>query len=270
VRATTELHATNDKQHMVLSPRSTNGLWPVYGGRAFNLWEADTGDYFAWAKPEVVIQVLEDKRRRAARQSRSAFSEFPRGWASDPSTLPCLHPRIAFRDITNRTNTRTVIVSLLPSEVVLTNSAPYLLLPNSGPKEEAYVLGVLSSIPLDWAARRVVETHVNLHILNSLPLPRPHADHPLRVRIGEIAGTLAAVDDRFAGWAASVEVPVGGVPTNEREEWLSELDAAVSLLFGLSPMDVEEVFATFHEGWAFESRLVSVLDHYERLKGLAA
>jgi hypothetical protein len=270
VRATSELHATNDKQHMVLSPASTKGMWPVYGGRAFNLWEPDTGDYYAWAKPEVVIQVLEDKRRRAARQARSVFSEFPRGWASDQSTLPCLHPRIAFRDITNRTNTRTTIVALIPPNVVLTNSAPYLLLPGSAPRDEAYALGVLASIPFDWSARRVVETHINLHILNSLPLPRPHPDHPLRLRITEIAGTLAAVDHRYAKWAASVEVPVGGVPANEREQWLSELDAAVALLFGLSADDVEMVFATFHEGWAFESRLALVLNHFERMKGLAA
>jgi hypothetical protein len=131
-------------------------------------------------------------------------------------------------------------------------------------------LGVLASIPFDWSARRVVETHINLHILNSLPLPRPHPDHPLRLRITEIAGTLAAVDHRYAKWAASVEVPVGGVPANEREQWLSELDAAVALLFGLSADDVEMVFATFHEGWAFESRLALVLNHFERMKGLAA
>ncbi len=268
VRAATEFHATNDKRHMVLTPSSKEGLWPVYGGRGFNLWEPDTGDYYAWARPEVVVPILEEKRRRAARQTRSVFSEFPRGWAGDPSTLPCLNPRIAFRDITNRTNTRTVVTALLPPQVLLTNKAPYLLLPGSGPKEEAYVLGVLSSIPFDWAARRVVELSMNLHILNSLPLPRPHADHPLRVRIAEIAGTLAAVDDRYTKWALAAGVPVGGVSANAKAPWLAELDAAVALLCGLSAADVEVVFSTFHEGWDFGPRLAEVLEHYGRLKEL--
>jgi hypothetical protein len=268
VRAATEFHATNDKRHMVLNPESTEGLWPIYGGRGFNLWEQDTGEYYAWARPEVVVPILEEKRRRAARQARSVFSEFPRGWASDPSTLPCFHPRIAFRDVSRATDTRTMIAALIPPNVVLTNSAPYLLLPGSTPSDEAYVLGVIASIPFDWAARRVVETHVNLHILNSLPMPRPRTDHPLRVRIAEIAATLAAVDDRYAKWATAAGVPVGGVPANDRGELLAELDAAVALLCGLSAADVEVVFSTFHEGWDFGPRLAEVLEHFGRLKEL--
>jgi hypothetical protein len=158
---------------------------------------------------------------------------------------------------------------LVPPKVVLTNKAPYLLLPGSGPNHEAYVLGVLSSIPFDWAARRVVELSMNFHILNSLPLPRPEPHHPLRARIAQIAGTIAAVDERYANWAASVGVPVGGVPEVDRGQWLAELDAAVAHLFGLSLDDVEVVFSTFHEGWEFEPYLSLVVEHYLRLEGLA-
>ena len=49
-----ELHATNDKRHLLLDPPSTESLWPVYAGsRSFDIWEPDTGEYYAWADPEL-------------------------------------------------------------------------------------------------------------------------------------------------------------------------------------------------------------------------
>jgi len=71
------------------------------------------------------------------------------------------------------------------------------------------MMKIMSSIPMDWYARRYVELHVNFHILNAFPLPRPDPDNPLRLRVVEIAGRLAAVDFRFADWAAQVGVPIG-------------------------------------------------------------
>jgi hypothetical protein len=266
VLAATELHATNDKRYMVITDEPEGGLWPVYGGRTFDLWEPDTGDYYAWAEPTVVMPLLMERRDRSATRAGSVFGEFSQSWRDDALTMPCLNPRVAFRDITNRTNRRTVIAALVPPEIVLNNTAPYLLLPSMNARDEAYVLGVMCSIPFDWSARRVVETHVNLHILYSLPLPRPPMEDPLRQRVVEIAAILAAVDDRYTAWAEVIGVPIGGVALNQREPWLAELDAAVSLLYDLDDDDVHVMFETFHKGWDYETRLDAVVEHRERLR----
>jgi hypothetical protein len=266
VRPMREFDATNDKKHMVLGPADSDDLWPVYGGRGFNLWESETGEYFAWADPKLVLPLLQEKRVRAARLARSAFNEFPAEWVQDETSLPCLHPRIAFRDIARATDTRTI---MLPPEIILTNPAPYLLMSGSDARAEAFVLAVMCSIPFDWIARREVEMHVNFHVLNSLPLPRPDRDDPLRQRAVEIAGTLAAVDSRYEEWAVAVGVPIGAVSKSEREPLLAELDAAVALLYGLNEEDVEVVFSTFHEGWQYGPRLAAVLEHHRRLQDLS-
>ncbi len=182
-----EFDATNDRPSF--DAGEGRGRWPVYKGASFNLWEPDTGTYYAWADPEVVVPVLQSKRLRQQRHARSAFSEFTREWALDPTTLPCRRPRIAFRDIARATDSRTVIAALLPPGVVLTNKAPYLLLPAGDTRDEAYVLGVLSSIPLDWYARRVIEVSVNFHLFNTFPVPRPEPDHPLRRGVEVNRGT---------------------------------------------------------------------------------
>ncbi len=260
-RPYTELHATNDRRHFDTAPPSADGMWPVYKGASFDLWNPDTGTYYGWADPARIQEVLQEKRRRA----RSAFDGFPRSWIDDPTTLPCRFPRIAFRDVTNRTNTRTVIATLVPPDVVITNKGPYLLWPKGDERDQAYLLGVLCSIPLDWYARRFVEISLNYHIFNAFPVPRPDRGNPLRRRVVEIAGRLAAVDDRYAGWADAVGVPIGGVAEAEKDEWVAELDAAVALLYGLDEDDVRVIFETFHEGWDHRPRLDAVLAHFRRL-----
>ncbi len=244
----------------------TDGDLTVYKGSSFNLWNSDTDSPFALAKSSEVVPELLRKRRRQARTSSSPYFGLPQRIVDDASTLACLHPRIAFRDIARATDTRTVLAALVPPNVVLTNKAPYLVRCRGNEGDEAYLLGVLSSIPLDWYARRYVEISLNFHILNSFPIPRPEPDNPLRQRVLEISGRLAAVDSRFAEWANKVGVPFGLVPDADKEDLIAELDAVVALLYGLNERDVEHVFETFHRGWNFKPRLAAVLTHFEAWK----
>lgn len=265
VRPVREFDATNDKKFFRFGAAANNNEWPVYKGASFNLWEPDTGIYYAWADPAVVLAELQRKRLRQQSMARSAFSEFSREWARDPATLPCRHPRIAFRDVTNRLNARTVISVLIPGGIVVTNQAPYLLMPKGDERDEAYLLGVLSSIPLDWYSRRTVERHLNFFLLNALPIPRPQRRDPLRRKVELIAGRLAAADERYHAWADAVGVPVASVEDDEREDLLAELDAAVALLYGLEAREVRHIFETFHDKWRYQDRLQAVLRHYEEL-----
>jgi len=267
-RPLAELHATHDKPLMRFTDKPPEEYWPVFKGESFDIWTPDTGEYYAWVNPDKITDHLQKKRARAGKSSNSPFFEFSthgklNAWFSDKNTLSCMAPRIAFRDITNRTNRRTVIVCLVPPEAVLVNTAPYILWPRGDEKDQAFLLGVLSSIPLDWYARRFVELHVNFHIFNPFPIPRPSHDDRLWQRTVEIAGWLACPDRRFASWAKKVGVAHGKLPADEKDDMIAELDAVVSLLYGLSEKQVIHIFETFHEGWEFETRLRQVLKHYK-------
>lgn len=264
-----ELDATNDKPLMDLkSKECPEGFWPVFKGESFDIWNNDTGVYYAWADPEKVLPALQEKRLSSGRSRDSAFAEFPAEWLKNPKTLPCLGARIAVRDISRATDSRTVRAALLPPEVFLTNKAPYFLWPRGGPQEQAFLLGVLCSVPLDWYARRFVETTLNFFILNPFPVPHPSPDRPLFRRVADTAALLAAQDRRLAAWAKPLGIKPRKLAEDEEGDLVAELDAAVAHLYGLAEADLVHIFETFHEGWAYHGRLNATLNHFANLQSL--
>jgi hypothetical protein len=276
-RPHTELHATNDKTDRrtgqilmdLQSVECPKDHWPVFKGKSFDLWNPDTGTYYAWGDTKALLSRIQGKRERGNNLRSSVFSECDTEWCRDPDTLPCLHPRIAFRDITRSTDTRTVRCALIPPNVFITNKGPYFVFPEGGIDDVAYLLGVLSSIPLDWYARCFVEITLNFFILNPFPIPRPDANNPLRKRVIELAGRLACPDDRFADWAKEVGVECGPLEDDEKQEMIHELDAVVAHLYDLTQEHLIHIFETFHVGWDYNARLEATLEHYDAWKSKA-
>jgi hypothetical protein len=267
-RPVREFDATNDRPTFDAGARREGSL-SVIGGAGLELWTPETGEVYAWADLSKVESALQAKRLRQIGLSSSAFFGKSQAWATDRSTLPLHRPRIAFRDVVRATDTRTCIAALVPPETVLTNKAPYLFRRAGDARAEAFLLAVLSSIPLDWYARKYVELGMNLHILNSLPVPQ-YNDSSISVRIVEVAGRLAAVDERYREWADEVGVRVGTANDEPgKTDLIAELDALVSLRYGLTEDQVEHVFATFHRGWNYRPRLDAVLEHYAGWKDRA-
>ena len=263
-----DLNATTGKPHMVLEPKSVKDLWPVYAGSAFNLWRPDTGERYAWADPDVITLVLQARRRASVLRANSAFAGFTPAHLADPATLPCMRPRIAWRRVARSTDSRTVICALVPPQVILQDKAAYFVNEFGRSRDEAYVLGVLSSVPLDWYARRIVELQVDFHVIQAFPVPTAVDGGLLRRRVEELAGHLAAVDDRYAGWAEDVGVSIGSVTSAEmKADMVAELDAVVAHLYGLDADDVTTIFETFHVGWDYQPRLDEVRRHFAAWKG---
>lgn len=247
---------------------ATAGEVPVLKGASFDIWQPDFGAVHGFARYTDVRSRIEARLARQTRTSSSAYFGLDASQLIAEKNLPMDRARVAFRDITNQTNSRTTVASLLPPGVVLINSAPFLVNRSFDSKAEAFVLGVLSSIPLDWYSRRYVELHLNFHIFNDLPVPlyTPGTAHVARTV--QVAGRLAAVDERYREWAAEVGVEVGTAKQEPVKSGLvAELDALVSLLYGLTEEQVRHIFSTFHRGWNYQPRLDAVLEHYRAWEG---
>jgi hypothetical protein len=262
-----DLNSTTGKPFMDLKSKDRpKGFWPVYKGESFDIWTPDTGTYYAWADPKKVLPHLQEKRTRGRKNRNSSFSEFDPAIIRDPQTIPCMQPRIAFRRISRATDSRTIRTALIPPQLVLTDVAPYFLWPRGSESDKAYLLGVLSSLILDWYARRFVETHMDFHVVDPMPVPRPPVNDPLRLRAIELAGRLACPDDRFAAWAEEVGVACGPLAADEKEDMINELDAVVAHLYNLTEKQLVHIFETFHEGWDYDKRLRSTLAHFRTMR----
>lgn len=241
-------------------------IWPVYAGKSFDLWNPDTRNYYDSVDAKSITAYLQAKRLRQRQVRSSAFAELDPSITDDPATLPCRHPRIAFRNLARATDTRTLIAALVPGNRVVLHHAPFLLCTEGGAVDEAYLLGVLCSMPLDWQARRTVELNVTFEQINLLTIPDPGQGHPVRDRIAIIAGRLAATDERFADWAADVGVAVSSAnDLTIKQDLLAELDACVAYLYGLDEENLAVVYQTFHEKTDYTTYRNAVLAHFRRI-----
>ena len=266
-----ELDATGDAKFFNLTGnKPKEDTMPIFKGESFDLWEPDRGTdrYYGWLKSDAdTIKELTRKRKASFRRgANSPWWGADDRYIQDDGTIECLHPRIAFRDITRATDSRTVRAALLPSGVVCVHNAPVLVFPKGTQADVAYVLGILSSRICDWYSRRWIEVHLTFSVFNCLPCPRVKADTGLYKELVASAGRLACPDKRFAKWAKSVGVEHGPLKPEEKQELVDRVDAVVALLYGLSEQELETVFETFHEGWDWKLDHARVLAEYRRLK----
>jgi len=108
------------------------------------------------------------------------------------------------------------------------DTAPYLIWPRGDSKDQAYLMGVMGSIPFDWCARMFVESHVSFYLLRGLPVPRSSDNTGLTERLVHLSGTLAASGERYADWAGSVGVDHTPIAEEQRQEMIHEVDAVPS------------------------------------------
>jgi hypothetical protein len=228
-----EMDETNDKKFF----SHAQGI-PVWKGGSFDQYDPhgrDPAGHADWAE---VLGFLQKKRER----SRTFRQYFDAKLLADVASHPIHGARLALRDVTNRTNSRTVISCLIPPRTPLTNSAPYLVFGRPEATALSYALGILNSLPFDWQARRLVETHLNFFVLDLLCLP---PDESRLADIASRAARLSCLDNRFAVFAAEAGVEYGPLATEERRKLRAEIDALVAHAYGLTVDDLRFVFEDF-------------------------
>lgn len=260
-----EFDSSTDRKSGLIGDYEGPSVWPLYSGKAFDIWRPDHWRHQDVRLPGVQsgdgLAELHRKRRRS-----SVWQAFPRSVLATQASLPQHEARILFRRITRATDSRTSRPCLVPPRVFADDTAPSIVWPRGDARDIAYLLGVMASLPFDWVARRRVELHLNFFILNTLPVPRlPRADARWS-RVVALSGRLAAVDERYRTFAEAVGVNFGGVAEAERSSMVSELDAVVAHAYGLDRDQLEAIFDDFPstEAGVSPGRRAAILEWYDR------
>jgi hypothetical protein len=258
-----DLNATTDKDVLEFDTEAANSRIPVVAGGSFNLWNPDFNSPYAYADNRTIREFVFRKVTAASRNSRSAY--FGMHFKSTEE-LPFDAPRIAFRDVTNSIDARTVIACLLPPKVLATHKAPLIVRRAGNETSEAYLLGIMSSIPFDWYMRRWVSLTLSFELLNPAPIPEFKSDNSICVMLAEAAAELAAVDKRFDRWAKKVGVTSTNYKTPEEKADLeAKIDALSSYLYGLSEDDLLHIYKTHRKGWTYHERSSAAIQHFRAI-----
>ncbi len=191
------------------------------------LWKGESFDQFDPKREEARVCPESEEALAKARKPRPGAKslladEVPLAVRRQAVERALLTARVAFRDVSRATDSRTVRACLVPPEHFLVNSAPYLAFIDEDACAEAACLALMNSLVFDWQARRFVETHVNFFVLEGLRLP--DLDDDTFAALAATAGWLSCPDDRFADFAAATDVEVEHLDDEERARLRAEID----------------------------------------------
>jgi len=250
----TELHETQQRSYF----RHAKGV-PVWKGASFDQYDPHGREVAGFADWTEVFGFLQQKRQR----SSTFRGHFNAAMLADPATHPVHRARVAFRDVSRATDSRTVRACLIAPRTPLTNKAPYLVFVAGENSLQAYSLGILNSLVFDWQARRIVETNMNFFILDLLCFP---VDESRLGQVAERAARLSCQDDRFADFAKEAGVQCGPLGAAGRQRLRAEIDALVAHGYGLTEEDLEFVFTDFTTDAVPTEYRALVLQCFEALK----
>jgi hypothetical protein len=293
---TKELVESNDKDKFVKS--SERGDYPVYGGKNIHQFEHDNSHMSELADPEYwsrdtdnpgdnAKHRIREKKFNRGNLKRAIYETFGGEETSksqksfvnelledhrgkelniDDVLLDCQEYRIGIRDVTNSTNERTIIASVLPKGVVCLHTIntfkPFEINPerehlSEDPLRSPYVrrftdeelfaaTGLLNSIPFDFLMRTKVETHIIKYELLESQMPRLTKGDEYFEYIWKRAARLNCYGDEFE----EMRERLGGIEPatteSERRELQAEIDAAAFHAYGLDQEETHYVLDNFH------------------------
>lgn len=233
-----EFDETNDKA-LWADTDAENG-WPLWKGGSFDIFDPHGAEARRCPASEEALK----KARKPRPGSGSLVAEevdVAGRRAAVERTVG--RARVAFRDVTRATDSRTVRACLVPPEHFLTNKAPYLAFVEDEPRAELACLALMVSLPFDWQARRFVEISLNFFILEGLRVPA--LDDETFSALADAAGRLSCTDERFQGAANSAGVECGSLTEEEHSRLRVEIDARVAFAWNLAPVELDLIFEDF-------------------------
>jgi len=191
-----ELNATDDRKHFV--SQSGAGLLPIIEGKLVRPFVADVNGSRRFIAAATAARLLRSR-------------DFT-------------HPRLAYRDVAAATNRLTLIAAIMPHDVVTTHTL-FCLRGAIDSRVQLFLCGLFNSFVANYLVRMRVNTHVNVSIIERLPVPRPDRDSPQFHEIADLSARLGhhASDPNAA----------------------AKLQAAVARAYGLTAPEFQHVLDTF-------------------------
>ena len=234
LRLTSEFHMTNDSHLFQQEPGK--GRLPLYEGKMIHQFT------HLWGQPKYWIN--EDEGRKALLKR----NETDIGQKLNYQTY-----RLAFRDIARNTDSRTMIMTMLPREVFCNHKLPTAVIKYSEQlkpdcQAELFFMSVMNSYVIDCAFRQRVTTNLTFFFIYQMPVPRLTSGDKYFWDIVQRAAKLICTAPEFDELAQEVGLNShreGVTDETERAKLRAELDGIIAHLYGLTEAEFAYILTTF-------------------------
>lgn len=291
IRPQLELHRSKDSEFLY----ETEIDYPIYQGK--NIYQFNHDNSF-FDLAEISMWGAEEHRDRKSAKSRlkskgyrhlkrSIYDEFEgnktnssqKQFVNDllerergnPLTqedvlLDCTEYRIGYRQVTNSTNERTLVATVLPKDVLCVNTVttvqPYEINPDQrdiqkdvlqdayknifSDRELFVAVGLLNSLPFDFLMRTKVDSHIVMYKLRESQMPRLTEEDDWFEYIWKRAAKLNCYGEEFEEMRERLGIEPATDP-DERQEIQAELDAGAFHAYELDREQTAFVLDDFHQ-----------------------
>ena len=156
---------------------------------------------------------------------------------------------LIFRNLTDPTNVRTCISTIIPPNTFYVNSLRSIVLTKNGKiilgseynKKIAYLCGVMNSLTFDFISGSNAQNNLASTIM-TFSLPKPKHEK----QISNLVAKLLVGTPEFAGFADSFHIPNDKLTIAERIKITAEIDALVADSYDLTVSEYETIIDTFN------------------------
>ncbi len=251
-----DFHIAEKMTKVPLLGEKIGGKWNLELHREFNM--TDDADLFHKKLGQAMLPLYEGKM---IHQFTHQFAE-PRYWVDEQEARKALFKRnesdrgqkldyqcyrFAYRSIARNTDARTLIATVLPSNVVCGNSLN-IASPNKEIKSTLFLCAALNSLCVDFALRQQVSANINMFYIYQLPVPRLTEGDRYFTEIVERAAKLICTTPEFDELAQEVGLgshQQGVTDETERAKLRAELDGMIAHLYGLTEAEFTYILTTF-------------------------
>ena len=197
----------------------------------------------SYAPPRYWIEVSKGKKQLMERQEFRMLKEIKNENKKISKTnLPEIkidynYFRLGWRDITNAVDYRTLICTILPPNVFLSQTISYMRPNYFNGKEFVQALslrktmclcGLFNSLVVDFIIRHRVGLHATMSIVSELPIPRLKEDDKYFSEIVQCVGKLICITSDYDELKKQAKIKKGETDEKIREEIIAQLNAYVA------------------------------------------
>ena len=240
-RAAREFDMANDSKLF----HTTNIGFPLYEGKMINKFTHTFANPRYWIKQKEGSDVLRKKELNRMKRKNKNHTITPR--------ISCNEYRLAWRTITNSTNERTLISTILPKNVFLGHSLNYLNSLNfDGTKysrsishyEIIFLCGIFNSFVVDFILRHKVSTNLTIFHLMDLPIPRYHMNNKFHQKIINDAAKLICVNDQYEELRKEIEIERVAIDISSLD-LEAKINVNVAKIYNLTTYEFKHILSNF-------------------------